>query len=66
MWGDKEYVLPDFLNEFAGKVDFIYNGVGHPFIADDSRPRASSLERGGLFRGIPGRLGPVGLGLLDR
>src|SRR6185503_16778700 len=29
IWGDKKYVLPSLLNEFAGKVDLIY--IDPPF-----------------------------------
>jgi len=29
IWGDKRYVLPSLLDEFAGKVDLIYIGY-HP------------------------------------
>lgn len=33
IWGDKKYVLPALLDEFAGKVDLIY--IDPPFLTDD-------------------------------
>jgi len=32
IWGDKKYVLPALLDEFAGKVDLIY--IDPPFATD--------------------------------
>jgi adenine-specific DNA-methyltransferase len=33
IWGDKKYVLPALLDEFAGKVDLIY--IDPPFLTDE-------------------------------
>ncbi len=38
IWGDKKYVLPSLLPEFAGKVDLAY--IDPPL----SRPDAAALE----------------------
>lgn len=38
IWGDKKYVLPSLLNEFAGKVDLIY-----PRRPPSARPPARRL-----------------------
>src|SRR5262245_3530933 len=45
IWGDKKYVLPSLLPEFAGKVDLLYidppfdTGADFSFTCDRSRAR---------------------------
>ena len=45
IWGDKKYVLPALLEEFAGQVDLVY--IDPPFNvgADFSFARSDDLER---------------------
>jgi hypothetical protein len=41
IWGDKKYVLPSLLPEFAGKVDLIY------FAPPSTAPTTASANRNG-------------------
>src|SRR5271169_230377 len=52
IWGDKKYVLPSLLPEFAGKVNLIYIGppfdTGADFSFNASIPEADDEEESGL------------------
>src|SRR5207237_9042718 len=43
IWGDKKYVLPSLLPEFAGKVDLIY--IDPPFVTVRGFSLSSSIQR---------------------
>jgi 16S rRNA G966 N2-methylase RsmD len=52
IWGDKKYVLPSLLPEFAGKVDLIY--IDPPFdTGADFSFMAGIPESGGAFMKEP-------------
>ena len=56
IWGDKKYVLPSLLPEFAGKVNLIYidppfdTGADFSFTAEKVRPLQSVRKRVGDSR----------------
>lgn len=45
IWGDKKYVLPSLLPEFAGKVDLVY--IDPPFATGDDFSFATQIPDGG-------------------
>ena len=64
IWGDKKYVLPSLLNEFAGKVDLIYidppfaTGAGFTFqaeVGDEEFSKKASVIEQNAFRDTWGR-----------
>jgi len=46
IWGDKRYVLPSLLDEFAGKVDLIY--IDPPFNTDADFSFTTTIPESGI------------------
>jgi adenine-specific DNA-methyltransferase len=50
IWGDKKYVLPALLDEFAGKVDLIY--IDPPFATGDDFSYVAAVPENGSSRTV--------------